>query len=83
MGTIETIALLREAGILLRFITHTTAKTTVQFHKNYPNEAEFLAIPEILTSQFSKVKQTIESPSFVVLGDLVEAFDYHILNQVF
>ena len=109
-GAIETITLLRKAGILLRFITNTTAKTAEQLgsllralgfdiqdneimtsvtaclqfiDKNYPDQAGFLAIPATLTPQFTKIKQTKDNPTFVVLGDLDEAFDYAILNQVF
>lgn len=110
LGAIGTVALLRKVGILLRFITNTTAKTAEQLgsslrawgfdiqdneimtsvtaclqfiDKNYPDQAGFLAIPKTLAPQFTKIKQTKDNPTFVVLGDLDKAFDYAILNQVF
>lgn len=110
LGAIETINILRKAGILLRFVTNTTTRTSEQLgsslrvlnfniqddeivtsvsacikfiNKNYPKKLGFLAIPETITPQFSMIKQTKDNPDFVVLGDLDEAFDYAVLNQVF
>ncbi|KXO74164.1 hypothetical protein AYL20_12025 [Acinetobacter venetianus] len=62
----------------------TSVTACLQFiDKNYPDKAGLLAIPETLAPQFTKIKQTKNNPTFVVLGDLDEAFDYAILNQVF
>ena len=109
-GAVEVVAILRRAGVLLRFVTNTTGRTSEQLrtslrelgfdiqsdeimtsltacihfiHQAYPDKAGFLAIPENIKSQFAKIKQTMDNPAFVVLGDLDEAFDYTILNRVF
>lgn len=62
-----------------------TSVSTCLFYlqSHFCNAKGFIAVPENLQARFDHLPQTSKQPDYVVPGDLDDAFDYALLNQIF
>ncbi|GAD80095.1 HAD-IIA family hydrolase [Vibrio ezurae] len=81
----QLMTILRELGFQVdasEILTSVAACIYFLNENNY-GKAGYLAIPDRIKEQFTKIKQTTKNPSFVVMGDLDKKFDYTVLNRIF